>query len=338
MGSSAKSTSLTIFEGQLTYETLIIDVEPGSMPRRVGQYSPEMARVLARFNTSTKKVVTFSGSQYRSDQDSIDFGWKGPGSIIWDEDKQKGFECKAMQFAKVCFPYEPDDFEEEAVEPEIHFLEETEKLLDYTCRKALYHLGDETWEIWFTEEVEIAAPSREMITKEGIAGVILKIREVADPNSILIQETCVTHFSKEAPANGVFDPPQDYTTHEDIAPALEANHQGLISMLRDLEDEPVTDFTGYWKLNSPGDEVFLEVGFDEEGELWHQVNNLAMDSSHAEKAEIHGPYLIVPRDRTYVMYSLDENGLLSNLTYSPLSFQKTTLEEFQTAQEHNQHH
>jgi|GEM_PF-6746511 len=327
------NSSLTIFEGQLTYETEVIDVVPGRMPGRVGQYSPEMARKLARYNTPDKKVVTFSGLQYRLDQVTIDFGWKGHSTIVWDEDGQTGFECKALQYAKICLPYTPEDDELDASpdEPEIHILEETEEILDYTCRKATYHLGAEAWEVWFTEEVEMAAPCREMIYKKGIPGLILKIRDVADPNSIFIKETKVTHLSTQSPGPTAFQPPADHQKVGDFSAALQANRGGLIDTLKALENEPLTDFTGYWKLDSETDDVYLEVGFDEEQQLWHQLSNFAMGSSQADKAEIHGVYLVVPQEMTHGMYRLEGEEFLANMTYAPLSYRKITQEAFQAA-------
>jgi GLPGLI family protein len=188
------------FQGVITYS---IDYE-GDIDEATLAQSP------------TQVVEYYKGTKVRKDQETAMYSI----GVITDNSQDSTSEGSIvlmdipMMGEKIAMRQSKEDMDKAKAEmgdeqkPEYNETTETKEILGYTCKKVDVTIGEDTFPVYYTTEIKVAANPNTSGQYSEIDGVIL---EYTTAQQGMIMHFIATEVKKQKLSNEIFSIPEDYT-------------------------------------------------------------------------------------------------------------------------------
>lgn len=191
LGASAQKKAKT-FEGSVKYK---IDVEG------------ENIDAATRAQMPSEIVVYYKGDNIRTEMITPMFSFISLSNVS-DGSVTQMFNGMGMKFYVVQTKEDLEALKDESEEkPVIKQLDETKVIAGYTCKKAEITSGEQTMEVYYTNELSVPFDKNSQYQMEGIDGIFMEYN--MDQNG-MIMKFSVKEVSKSKLNQSLFSVPSDY--------------------------------------------------------------------------------------------------------------------------------
>jgi hypothetical protein len=319
LGCSGKAGRLTaprrLAAGRIVYA---IDFVPNPAYKAVREdvFSDELHRKVMRHNVPERREVHFDGRRARIEEVNCDYGFKSPAMKLLDAVSHTVVDCKQLRHVAFCVEYPMERPAPRDRPASLTLLDETEVIAGLRARRGNWQGDRGPLAVWFTDELQLEDPTGAVRHLEGVPGLLLKEQPREAASTIdLLERVTVVELSREAPSPDLFSPPAGYRRFASLDAARAEDRRLLeAAAAEELGHRPLTEdekrmFMGRWGLESPANELHVEIAPGPDGALrFTTTYSRAPRRPTEERAAMKGRLLLVEEPPNYRLYRMADGG------------------------------